>query len=175
MSANPARRAVLALVLGSGLSGCGFRPVYMKTSEGARAADGLARIEVGPMFERPGQLMRQALIARLDSDSGTEHKFDLAVNFWIEGQAIAVLTYTQPTRIRLVGHATWTLTGRDPAHTKLAEGSERAVDGLDIIDSQYFAIDLDNEHVQRRLANQMADSIATRLAMWFKTHPTAVG
>jgi hypothetical protein len=172
---KPNRRAALLIGLGGALSGCGFHPVYMASGDGPGPADDLAAIEVKPIYERPGQILREALLGRFRTESGTPRKFDLQVNFWITGEALAVLDFTQPTRIRLVANAKWTLTRRDLKETKLAEGSDRLGDGFDIFDTQYFAADLDNEHVQRRLAEAMAEQITLRLAMWFHQHPTAVG
>jgi LPS-assembly lipoprotein len=176
MSAGPTRRAVLLPGLCAALAGCGFHPVYAPTSaDGTSTAADLAAIDVKPIYERPGQILREALLGRLRVESGTPSHFDLQVNFWITGEAQGVLNFTQPTRIRLVGTANWTLIAHDEKHTKLAEGSERLADGFDIFDSQYFAMDLDNEHVQRRVAEAMAERITLRLAMWFHQHPTAIG
>ena len=172
---RPNRRAVLSIGLGGVLSGCGFHPVYMASGDGTAPAADLAAIEVKPIYERPGQILREALLGRFRTESGTPRKFDLQVNFWITGEAQGVLNFTQPTRIRLVANANWTLTRRDPKQTKLAEGTDRLGDGYDIFDTQYFATDLDNEHVQRRLAEAMAEQITLRLAAWFHQHPSAVG
>jgi LPS-assembly lipoprotein len=169
------RRGALLLGLGGVLTGCGFHPVYMASGSGPGPQTGLAEIEVAPIYERPGQILREALLARLGIESGTPRKFDLKVNFWISGEAQGVLNFTQPTRIRSVGNATWTLLSRDGKSTKLAEGGDRLVDGFDIFDAQYFAQDLANEAVQRRLAEAMAERITLRLAMWFHQHPSAVG
>jgi LPS-assembly lipoprotein len=73
----------------------------------------------------------------------------------------------------LIANANWTLLSRDSKPAKITEGSDRLIDGFDIYDSQYFALDLDNEKVQRRLAEAMAERITLRLAMWFHQHPTA--
>jgi LPS-assembly lipoprotein len=97
------------------------------------------------------------------------------VSFWISGEAQGVLNFTQPTRIRLVGNANWALLGRDTKATRLAEGNERVIDGFDIFDTEYFAMDLNNEQVQRRIAEEMADRITLRLAAWLHQHPTAMG
>jgi LPS-assembly lipoprotein len=172
---RPDRRAALLMGLGGVLTGCGFQPVYMKTGDGPGAATGLAEIEVAPIYERPGQLLRQALLGRLRTESGTPRKFDLRVSFWISGEAQGVLNFTQPTRIRLVANSNWALSSRDPGQTKLTEGADHIVDGFDMFDSQYFAVDLSNEAAQRRLAEAMAERIALRLAMWFHQHPSAVG
>jgi len=139
------------------------------------AAARLAEIEVKPIYERPGQILREALLGRFGTEPGEPRKFDLDVKFWITGEALGILNFTQPTRIRLVGTATWTLTSHDPKATKLAEGTDSLVDGFDIFDAQYFAQDLANEAVQRRIAEAMADRITLRLAMWFDQHPKAIG
>jgi LPS-assembly lipoprotein len=176
MSARPTRRALLLPGLCAALSGCGFHPVYAPSADGGTgAAEGLAAIEVKPIYERAGQLLREALLGRLRNESGTPHHFDLQVAFWISGEAVGVLDFTQPTRLRLIASANWELQGRDAKQTKLVAGTERLIDGFDIFDSQYFAMDLDNEHVQRRLAEAMAERITLRLAMWFNQHPTAIG
>jgi LPS-assembly lipoprotein len=169
------RRAALLLGLGGALAGCGFRPVYMATGNDPGAAAGLAEIEVKPIYERPGQILREALLGRLGIEPGTPRKFDLDVKFWISGEAQGILDFTQPTRVRLVANATWTLMSRARPPVKLAEGADNLVDGVDFIDAQYFALDLSNEAVQRRMAEAMADRIALRLAMWFHEHPTAIG
>jgi LPS-assembly lipoprotein len=163
------------LGLAGALTGCGFQPVYAPSGTGNGPAEGLAEIEVKPIYERPGQVLREALLGRLRTERGTPRRFDLLVNFWISGEGQGVLNFTQATRIRLVGQSTWVLTSRAPPQARLAEGSERLIDGFDLFDSQYFAMDLDNEKVQRRLAEAMAERIATRLAMWFHQHPSALG
>jgi hypothetical protein len=175
MSPRPDRRTALLLGLGGVLTGCGFQPVYRSASGGAEPASGLAEIEVKPIYERPGQILRESLLARFNSQTGMPRHYDLQVTFWITGEGLGVLAFTQPTRVRLIGSANWILMARDKPQTRLTEGTERVMDGFDIFDAQYFAIDLDNEHVQRRIAESMAERITMRLAMWFHQHPPAVG
>ena len=170
------RRTALLLGLGGVLTGCGFHPVYGPASEaGPGVSDNLAAVDVKPIGERPGQILREALLGRLRTESGTPRHFDLQVSFWISGEPQGVLNFTQPTRVRLVATSTWQLLGHDAKQTHLTGGTERLVDGIDIFDSQYFAMDLDNEHVQHRLAEAMAERITLRLAMWFRQHPSAIG
>ena len=169
------RRAALLLGMGGALAGCGFHPVYAPTGNGPGAAAGLAEIEVGPIYDRPGQILRQALLGRLGIEPGTPRKFDLNVTFWITGEPQGILDFTQPTRVREVANATWKLSSRDRPPRILASGADNVVDGLDFFDSQYFALDLGSEAVQRRMAEAMAERIALRLAMWFHEHPTAIG
>jgi LPS-assembly lipoprotein len=170
-----ARRAALLLGLGGALAGCGFRPVYMSTGNDPGPAVGLTEIEVGPIYERPGQILRQALLGRLGTEPGAPRKFDLDVKFWITGEAQGILNFTQPTRMRLVANANWTLSNRDHPPTKLVAGADNLVDDVDFFDAQYFNLDLENEATQRRMAEAMAERIALRLAIWFHQHPTAIG
>ena len=169
------RRSALLLAFGAALPGCGFQPVYRAASgEGPGPSADLAAVEVKPMFERPGQILRETLKARLASDSGVPHRYDLLVSFTIAGESVAVLNSTSPTRLRLIGYANWALTARDAKQTKLLTGGERVMDGFDTINSQYFALDLDNEQVQRRMAMLLAEKITQRLAVWFHSHPGGV-
>jgi LPS-assembly lipoprotein len=49
------------------------------------------------------------------------------------------------------------------------------VDGLNVIDTQYFAMDLENEVVTRRLANALADQITIQLAAYFRKRAATSG
>jgi LPS-assembly lipoprotein len=152
------------------LGGCGFQPVYMPTASGKTGAAQreLASVFVPVIPERPGQLLRQALQERFGNDSGTPAAYDLNVSFGITGEGIAIQANDLATRIRLIGNATWSLVGRDAKRTVLASGNARAMDGINIIGAQYFASDLETEVEQKRIAENVATQIATRLAVWFR-------
>lgn len=165
------RRALLAGLAAAPVAGCGFQPVYMRTASGkpGPAARELATIHVALIPDRPGQLLRQALQQRLHgTDENGERRYDLGVFYWISGEGIAILPDNTNTRTRLTAHANWVLVARDPAHTKIAEGSARALDGINVFDTQYFAGDLENEQADARLAEEVADQIALRLATVFR-------
>jgi LPS-assembly lipoprotein len=166
---SKARRGVcvgLALVLG----GCGFQPVYMPTASGKPgvAQRELATVNVPVIPERPGQLLRQALQERFSNDSGTPSAYDLNVSYSIAGEGIAIEASSLATRIRLIGTATWTLLARDAKRTALTSGSARAIDGVNVFDSQYFASDLETEARQSSISENIATQIATQLAIWFR-------
>ncbi|MDR3531928.1 MAG: LPS assembly lipoprotein LptE [Rhodopila sp.] len=169
MKPNVSRRW---LCLGSlaTLGGCGFQPVYMPTASGKAgvAQRELASVYVGIIPERPGQLLRQALQERFGNDSGTPSAYDLQVSFGIAGEGIAIETSNLATRIRLTGNASWILLAHDPKRTALTTGNARAIDGVNIFDSQYFAADLEVEAEQKRIAENIATQIATQLAVWFR-------
>lgn len=165
------RRHLLAGLGLAPLAGCGFQPVYMPTASGnpGPAARDLAAIHVALIPERPGQLLRQALQQRLHgADDSTERRYDLGVFYWIAGEGIAILPDTSNTRTRLTAHANWTLTARDAAHTPVTSGSARALESINVFDTQFFGGDLENEQASVRLADQVADQITLRLATFFR-------
>ena len=172
------RRGAVALIAGAALSGCGFQPVYMPTASGNAgvAQRELAAIQVDIIPDRPGQLLRQALQERLaGSSSGVAYRYSLSVGYSISGEGIAILPTTAATRVREIGSANWTLNAQDPGKTKLSTGFAKAVDAYNIIDSQYFAMDLENEAVQKRLAEALADQITLQLAVYFRKRAAGSG
>jgi LPS-assembly lipoprotein len=152
------------------LTGCGFQPVYMRTASGKAgpAQRELATVYVANIPDRPGQVLRQALQERLGDDAGSNLAYDLNVSFSISGEGIAIQSDAIATRIRFIGTANWSLVSRDPKRTVLISGNARAVDALNIFDSQYFAADLETEADQRRIAENIATQIATRLGTFFR-------
>jgi LPS-assembly lipoprotein len=172
------RRHFLALAGSAALSGCGFQPVYMPTASGKAgvAQRELAAIEVDIIPDRPGQILRQALQDRLAMGaSGVAYRYDLHVGFGVSGEGIAIRQDNTTTRIRLIGNATYTLVAQDPGRTTITSGTARAVDGFNIFDEQYFASDLENEVVQRRLAEALADQITLQLAVFFRKRAATTG
>jgi LPS-assembly lipoprotein len=152
------------------LGGCGFQPVYMPTASGK---PGVAQRDLSSVFveiipERPGQLLRQALQERFGDDSGTPSSYNLHVTFGIAGEGIAIEADSIATRLRMTGNASWTLLGHDAKRTPLTSGNARAIDAVNIFDSQYFAADQEVEAEQKRIADNIAAQIATQLAVWFR-------
>ena len=91
------------------------------------------------------------------------------------GEYIAVQPNSVTTRLRAIGSANWSLVAQDPGRTKLTSGYARAVDALNVFDTQYFASDLEYEAVTRRLAEAVADQITLQLAVYFRKRATASG
>ena len=178
MTVLSARRSFLRRLALSGfalsLEGCGFQPVYMPTASGkpGPAQRELASVNVPVIPERPGQLLRQALQEHFGDDSGTPSAYDLQVSYQITGEGIAVESSTLATRIRLRGSAAWTLVTHDAQRKTLTAGTARAMDGVNIFGSQYFASDLETEVVYQRIAENVAQQITTQLAVWFRKRAT---
>lgn len=170
------RRRLLTLAAAGPLAACGFQPVYMPTASGTAgvAQRELAAIRVNLIPDRPGQLLRQALQARLEgSGEGVARRYDLTVGFSISGEGLAIQEDNTVTRIRTIGSANWALFTQIPPRTRLSSGTAQTVDGLNLISSQYFAADLENETVQRRMAETLADQIILQLTAYFRQRAAA--
>lgn len=169
-AAAATRRALLLLPMLLPLGACGFHPLYARAVNGRAgpAAAGLAQVSVDLIPERAGQLLRQALQERFERNGlAPAHRYDLTVTFGIAGDAIGIQQDTSNTRVRLVGNATYQLRAQDAARTVLTSGTARSVDGLNVFDQQFFAVDLETEVVQQRIAEAVADEITRQLAIWF--------
>lgn len=163
-------RFALCLLLVAALSGCGFRPVYAPNADGTAgpAAQGMAEITVGVMPERYGQLVRQSLQQHFDrGGGGLAHRYDLTVSVGLNAEAIGIQPDSAASRLRFVSTASWTLTAQDVQRSTLTSGTARVVDGLNVLDQQFFAADLESESVQRRMADALAEKITLQLAVFF--------
>jgi LPS-assembly lipoprotein len=169
------RRAMM-LSLGTAVAGCGFRPVYApRPDEPGGSQAQLATIRVALMPERSGQLVRQELQARLDHGEALAKRYELSVGFSLAADIVGIQQDTTFTRLRYVGTANWTLKRLDPAQTVVTTGLARSLDGINILDQQYFAADLEGETVTRRIAAAVADQITLQLASYFARTPVAAG
>lgn len=161
-------RRILLLAACAGLAGCGFRPLYGgATADGTPMSTELGAIWVPPMPDRTGQLMRQALQQRLEGAGAAQAKrYEIQVTFLLAGEGVGIRPDNTTTRIRIIGTANWTLRDLSPQRVVLASGSARSLDGLNILNQQYFAADLETETVQRRLAEALAGQIVQQVATY---------
>ena len=158
------------------LSGCGFRPVYAPGRSGTASQQELAKIDVALIPDRSGQLLRQALQQRFDRGDGVAKQYTLSVSYGVASDTVGIQQDSSSTRVRMTGIATWFLKSLDPAQTLVTSGSVRALDGVNVLDQQYFEADLAGETAQRRIADAIADQITLRLATFFaqRSNPAKV-
>ena len=172
--------AVFAMAL---LSACAAHPA--KTVPGRHAAatrqialalgetsvGGTPRTQPLPAYPAallPSKLPPQTLQARLADDGGTPQHYDLAVSFGIVSDVIGIQANNLATRVRLIGSANYVLTSRTMPPTRVTSGSARFVDAYNLFDQQFFAGDLEDESVRRRIAEALAEQITNQLAIFFR-------
>ena len=161
---------LMALAVG----GCGFRPVYAVRGGTSGARRELGLIDVALLPDRAGQLLRQALQQRLANPGEAPAKrYELSVAYGITSDSIGVQQDSTITRVRQTGTANWSLKMLDPASTLVTSGSARTLDGLNVIDQQYFEADLASEASQRRIADAIATQITLQLASYFARRDAA--
>jgi LPS-assembly lipoprotein len=167
------RRDVIAGWLLSATAGCGWHAVYGGATAASPAVSGsLAAISVDSIPDRAGQLLQEALQARLAGSADEASRYALHASFQINSDALGIQQDSSVTRIRFVGIASYTLTALADRRT-LTSGTARAVDGLDIANQQFFAQDLEQDAITRRLAQALAAQVALQLAVFFQQRAAA--
>ena len=150
-----------------GLGGCGFHPLYAPSNGliGGVSTE-LAAVYVPVLGERTGQLMRQALQQRLaGSDSGVAKRYELTAIPQLAVEGIAIQRDSSTTRYRINATGVWVLRKLDPAHTVIDQGTSHILDGVDINDQQYFALDLETDAAYKRAVETLADQIVQKVAI----------
>jgi LPS-assembly lipoprotein len=166
-------RKYLALAALLSLAGCGFTPLYGGDAGQAANAQ-LDQVAVNNIPERPGQMLRISLQTQLHTAGapGTE-LYALNVRYNIVTTNLGVLEDSATTRSRVMATASWSLSPIGNPGQPLVSGSATATDAANIIDQQYFALDLENDTLNQHLADTVAAQITSQLAAWFRAHPNA--
>ncbi|HVE21923.1 MAG TPA: hypothetical protein VNC39_08100 [Acidocella sp.] len=155
------------------LGGCGFTPLYGQSGDSTVAAK-LDTIQVQNIPERTGQMLRLALETQLHADGApTEQIYSLAVSYGLGAANVAEQQDSSYTRERFSGTAHWALTPVGAPGRPLAQGTVTTQDALNVINEQYFALQLETTTVQQQVANQLAAQITAQVAAYFKTHPNS--
>ena len=161
------RRGLLAAGGLGLLGGCGFHPQYGGGETGP-TAQSLAGIIVDLLPNRSGQLLRLALQRRFEGPGlGVAKDAELFCTYEIIIEGIGIRQDSAITRDRYIGIAHYTLYSLAIDRRTITSGSVRALDGLDIVNEQYFAADLEGDQIERRLAEAIADRITMQLAAFY--------
>ena len=156
------RATAFALMLA--LSACGLKPMYGGGSSGA-VATSLGSIQVAPIPERAGWLVRNALMDRLGGETGNpSYRLDVELDddltaFGIRGDAAV-------TRERRTLRARYRLVDLSTGEVVLdaTAGSDA---GIDVVSSEYATVAAE-QTAQERLAQVIADQMISRLALYMR-------
>lgn len=153
------------------LGACGFTPLYGQSGNSTVAAK-LDTIDVQNIPERAGQMLRLALETQLHADGApTEQLYNLSVSYGLGGTSVGEQPDSSYTRERFNGTATWALSPISAPGKPLTHGTVTTENALNIIDEQYFALQLETSTVEQQIADQLAAQITSQVATYFKTHP----
>ena len=154
--------ALLCLLL---LGACGLQPMYGGGASGT-VASGLTRIQVGPIPDRAGWLVRNALVDRLGGESG-DPAYRLEVELDDNLTAFGIRGDSTATRERRSLRARYRLVEMKTGQVVLdaTAGSDA---GIDIVSSEYATVAAE-QTAQERLAQVVADQMVSRLALFVRS------
>jgi LPS-assembly lipoprotein len=157
----------LALALLLLLGACGLQPMYAGGSSGA-VASGLGSIQVAPIPERAGWLVRNALVDRLGGEA-TSPAYKLEVELDDDVTAFGIRGDSAVTRERRTLRARYRLVDLKTGEVVLdaTAGSDA---GIDVVSSEYATVAAE-QTAQERLASVVADQMVSRLALFVRRTP----
>lgn len=158
--------ALLACLL---LTGCGFTPLYGEAGQTAGVTETLAAVDVGPVPDRLGQVVRNGLVNRMAPRGVAQaaaYRLDLTLDRSVEGYGFEDDASITRENLRLV--ASYRLT--DLAHGAVVlEGVARANAAYDVVQSDYATFSA-TQDAERRTADAVVEEIHTRLALYFRAN-----
>lgn len=153
---------LLLLGLALTLAACGFQPMYQKKS-GLTTAETSA-IEIAPIANRTGQILRNQLVLRLQPRGRAKTTvYQLSVKLRETTKNLALRLDEVATRANLTIQAQYTLI-RISGATKLTTGTVRSTVSYNLLREDFATISA-RDSARRRGAKQLADEIWARLAI----------
>lgn len=162
------RRAALVTLLAALAGGCQLTPIYAGGGQGA-AATMLSAIEIAPIPERAGFLVRDRLISRLQPGGNSRYRLVIALDDRIDG--FGVRGDNSIIRERRTLRARYQLIDLHSGE-QLIDTTTSADAGIDVVTSEYAVVAAENTALER-LAEQIADQIIARVALYSRQKPPA--
>ena len=148
------------------LAACGFRPLYAESAQDATAYAELARIEVGTIPERSGQILRAALIDGLNpAGRPADPLYRLRVDLREREEELGIDKTDSATRANLFITANFSLLpadGGDP----LLDRRVGLITSYNILLDEFATLTAQNDARERAL-RQLGSDIRTQLALYF--------
>ena len=158
---------VALLIAGSLISACGYKPLYGQNANTPNAQRHLDSINVKPIPDRVGQMMRTSLIRGLSPQAKRSvHAYDISIKLDESVSTLAVERNAFATRANLTLSANYVLTRRAD-QLKLSAGSVKSVSSYNILASD-FATKAARDDSRKRAIQDVSDTLRTRLAIYFQ-------
>ena len=156
------RALFLFAVLALGPAGCGFRPMYGTPSGAASGVDAdLAAIRVGPIKDRVGQQLRNALLQRLSprgEAADYTYNLDVLMSETVSNLGFRKDTFATVANLAMTAQVVLTRNGQ----SILGENVTTTV-YFDHLGPRYASVVTERDAEERAL-NQLADDIRNRIA-----------
>ena len=149
------------------MSGCGLQPLYSGGSSGA-VARGLSTIQVAPIPEQGGWLIRNALVDRLGGEpAGPRYRLEVELDDDVTG--FGIRGDSGVTRERRTLRARYHLIDLSNGQVVLdaTAGSDA---GIDVVSSEYATVAAERTALER-LSSVVADQMVARLALYVRRQP----
>lgn len=153
----------VVVILAFALSACGFQPLYEAGGSSALMQEQLASVDVAPIPDRLGQIMRNRLVSRLNASGNPDYLLQVQLDQTSENFGVRPDTATTQEQITMV--ASIQLVSNETGSPVLQE-SFRARTSFDLVLSD-FATVTQREDAARRLSLELAERIHRRLALHF--------
>lgn len=165
--ASHGRAAVVLIGIALVLSACGFRPLYGGADDrSASPVDHMAAIRISPLPDRIGQQMHNLLRDRLNPiGQPREPAYLLDIRLSESRRELGIRKDETATRAELNVSADFALSSTQ-THDKLVQGSVSSVSSFNILTSP-FATEFSEADARTRALRELADSIRTRLGIYF--------
>lgn len=149
------------------ISACGYKPLYGQNVGANGAKRHLESINVKPIPDRIGQMMRTSLVRGLSPRAKRSvHTYDISIKLEETVSTLAVERNAFATRANLSLRARYVLTRRAD-HLELSSGSVKSVSSYNILASD-FATKAAKDDSRKRAIQDVADTLRTRLAIYFQ-------
>ncbi len=149
------------------LTACGFQPLYETGGSSAAMQAHLASVEVGPIADRLGQVMRNRLVSRLNGAGNPEYRLEVGLQQNSETFGVRPDTATTQEQLTLVaGVRLVSLETGEP----VLEENFRARTSFDLVLSDFATVS-QREDAANRLVLDLAERIHRRLALHFANKP----
>ncbi|MBV8534762.1 MAG: hypothetical protein JO128_04160 [Alphaproteobacteria bacterium] len=171
MARGHASESIVMLALALVLGGCGFQPMLGIHDDNSSVAGELAKIKVGYIENRSGQVLRNDLVDALNPRGEPDHpKYTLVLRILEPQQNLAFQRNNSVTNVNYVAIAYWSLLDTDQK-VLFSNGSSSAQQ-YEISNSQY-ATAISAQNVRDRIMLDISSDIRNKIAQYFSVKLSA--
>ncbi len=164
--------AVAILVIA--LAACGFEPLYGDRGAGPGAVSRLAAVEVAPIPERIGQVLRNDLldlISPFGAPAQPSYRLEVRLDFDREG--LGFRPDEAITRVNVRLGASYRLVVPDSGKTVFSDVARSAV-SYNVVQSDFANLNAERD-AERRAAHMIGEEISLRIGLFLTSQAEASG